>query len=79
MYKLFKKIPKSLEFPNGSEPVESSQNPFLNGPCMLSIAAMDRNNKSVFGLTKNAMKMAGLRVNGYNGSWSGTGSFDTES
>lgn len=63
MYELYKRIRKSKEYPTGSKKIEE-ENPFLSGPCMLCIAAMDTQDKSVFGLSKEGMKMARLRVRG---------------
>ena len=64
MYQLYKKAEKSLENPRGAKLIEEGQNPFLKGPCMLCIAAMDVKAKSVFGLAKHGMMMARLRVRG---------------
>ncbi len=67
MYKLYEKVPKTREYLYGSRLVENTKNPFLEGPCLLCISAQHDNpidNKSNFGVTKEGMKMARLRVRG---------------
>lgn len=64
MYKLYKRITKTKENPRGVKLVEDDKNPFMEGPCMLCVAAVDIQDKSVFGLSKEGMKMARIRVRG---------------
>ncbi|MBE5822387.1 MAG: hypothetical protein E7311_07385 [Clostridiales bacterium] len=61
MYNLYEKIPKSKEYPYGVKKIEEGSNPFLEGPCLLSIAAVNLD-KSIFGVAKEGMKMARMRV-----------------
>lgn len=62
MYQLYEKVPKTKEYIYGSKPIEQETNPFLEGPCFLCISAQNTREKSVFGITKEGMKMARLRV-----------------
>lgn len=62
MYQLYEKVPKTKEYIYGSKPIEQETNPFLEGPCLLCISAQNTREKSVFGVTKEGMKMARLRV-----------------
>ena len=67
MYKLYEKVRKSKENMYGSKPIEENENPFSDGPCLLCISAQHDNSfavKSNFGVTKEGMKMARLRVRG---------------
>lgn len=65
MYKLFEKIPKSEENPYGQRDIEETENPFLDGPCLLCISAGGiSSDKNVFGTTKRGMEMARMRVRG---------------
>ena len=64
MYHLYKKVPKTIEYPNGSKEL-TEENPFEK-PSMLCVAAVDVP-KSVFGITKAFMRMAGMRVRGAQG------------
>ena len=64
MYQLYEKVPKDKEYMKGSRLLEDGENPFMKGPCFLCIAATDTLDKSVFGITKQGMKMARLRVRG---------------
>lgn len=62
MYQLYEKVPKNKEYIYGSKAIEQERNPFLEGPCLLCISAQNQLEKSVFGVTKEGMKMARLRV-----------------
>ena len=67
MYKLYKRVPKTKDFMYGVKPIEESENPFLEGPCLLCISGQYDNSlakKSNFGVVKEGMKMARLRVRG---------------
>ncbi len=67
MYKLYEKVPKTKENMYGSRLVDSTENPFLESPCLLCISAQHDNtvaSKSNFGVTKQGLKMARLRVRG---------------
>lgn len=67
MYKLYERVPKTAEYMYGSKLIDSEENPFLEGPCLLCISAQHGNklsSKSNFGVTKEGMKMARLRVRG---------------
>ena len=64
MYKLYKRTQKTKEYPRGVKLLDEDVNPFKEGPCMLCVAATDIQDKSVFGLSKEGMKMARLRVRG---------------
>lgn len=67
MYQLYERVEKSKEYMQGSKPIESDRNPFQEGPCLLCISAQVDNSsgwKSNFGITKQGMKMARLRVRG---------------
>lgn len=67
MFKLYKKVPKSIKYPTGAQEIEENQNPFKEGPCMLCISAQDLYMKSIFGITKCGAHMARIRVNGEKG------------
>lgn len=65
MYQLYERVRKSREYMYGSKPIDDTENPFLEGPCLLCISAQYDNSfasKSNFGITKEGMKMARLRV-----------------
>ncbi len=65
MYRLYEKVPKTKQYMYGSKMIDSEESPFLDGPCLLCISAQHDNqmaSKSNFGVTKEAMKMARLRV-----------------
>ncbi len=66
MYKLFEAVPKSKENPYGQREILETENPFLDGPCLLCVSAggifIDKN---VFGTTKQGMEMARMRVRGH--------------
>ncbi len=65
MYRLYEKVPKTKQYMYGSKLIDSEENPFLDGPCLLCISAQHDNkmaSKSNFGVTKEGMKMARLRV-----------------
>ncbi len=67
MYKLYERVPKTKQYMYGSRLIDSDRNPFLDGPCLLCISAQHDNamaSKSNFGITKEGMKMARLRVRG---------------
>lgn len=64
MYKLFERVSKSIEHPRGSKPITKVDNPFLTSPCLLCIPGVSTIDKSVFGLSKEGMKMARVRVRG---------------
>ena len=67
MYQLYERVEKSKEYMHGSKPIESDRNPFQEGPCLLCISAQVDNSlgwKSNFGITKQGMKMARMRVRG---------------
>lgn len=67
MYKLYEKVPKTREYMYGSRLVNNMENPFLEAPCFLCISAQHDNSlasKSNFGVTKEGMRMARLRVRG---------------
>lgn len=68
MYNLYKKVPKTKEYMYGSQLIKDTENPFLDGPCLLCISAQYDNSfdtKSNFGVTKEGMQMARLRVRGH--------------
>ena len=65
MYKLYEKVPKTKKYMYGSRPIDSDETPFLEGPCLLCISAQydfTGASKSNFGVTKEGMKMARVRV-----------------
>ena len=67
MYKLYEKVPKTREYMYGSKLINNMENPFLEGPCLLCISGQYDNSlasKSNFGVTKEGMRMARLRVRG---------------
>ncbi len=67
MYKLYERVDKSKEYMYGSKPIEESKNPFQEGPCLLCVSAQVDNaiaSKSNFGISKQGMQMARLRVRG---------------
>lgn len=65
MYKLYEKVPKSKENLYGQREIKESENPFLEGPCLLCISAGGISmNRNVFGTTKEGIKMARMRVRG---------------
>lgn len=67
MYKLHEKVPKTREYMYGSKLINNMENPFLEGPCLLCISAQYDNSlasKSNFGVTKEGMRIARLRVRG---------------
>lgn len=65
MYKLYEAIPKNPDNLYGQKELKETENPFLDGPCLLCISAggivIDKN---VFGTTKQGMEMARMRVRG---------------
>lgn len=65
MYKLIKKVPKSLENKRGSDEIKEGENPF-ESPCLLCLSAQDMD-RHVFGITKNFMAIAGMRIRGNSG------------
>ena len=67
MYELYQKVNKSSENLYGTRKIEDSENPFLDGPCMLCWAAQDMMQKEIFGTVKTGMKMARVRTRGDNG------------
>ncbi len=67
MYNLYEKVPKTKECLHGSKLVEDNENPFLEGPCLLCISGLYEDTlvpESNFGVTKEGMKMARVRVRG---------------
>lgn len=65
MYKLYEAQPKSKDNPYGQREIEETENPFLDGPCLLCISAGGIGiDKNVFGTTKQGMEMARMRVRG---------------
>lgn len=57
---LYKRVPKTVACPRGSTKVE--KNEFIaEGPVLLCVSAQD-DPKSVFGITKFGMNVAGLRI-----------------
>lgn len=67
MYKLYERVPKTKQYMHGSRLIDNDEKPFLDGPCLLCISAQHDNamaSKSNFGVTKEGMKMARLRVRG---------------
>ena len=67
MFKLYERVSKSEEYLYGIKPIEDNENPFAEGPCFLSISAQYNNDtadRSNFGMAKEGMKMARLRVRG---------------
>lgn len=67
MYKLYEKVPKTREYMYGSKLINNMENPFLEGPCLLCISGQYDNSlasKSNFGVTKEGMRIARLRVRG---------------
>ena len=72
MYKLYERVPKSTEYEHGSRMIDDDENPFKKGPCLLCVSAMlnippnimGQPDRSIFGLSKQGMKMARLRTTG---------------
>ena len=67
MFKLYERVSKSEEYLYGIKPIEDNENPFAEGPWFLSISAQYNNDtadRSNFGMAKEGMKMARLRVRG---------------
>ena len=71
MYQIYQKVPKTQEYIYGSKILNNEENPFIDSPCLLCISPQHDNyriklaNKSNFGVTKEAMKMARIRVRNY--------------
>ena len=61
-YVLYERVAKTPEYPKGSKIVEDGRNAFLEGPCLLCVAA-SQDEQSVFGMSKIGMTFAGLRTN----------------
>ena len=66
MWELYKKVQKTIENPRGARKIEDNENPFIE-PSMLCISAQNTRAKSVFGITKTAMRMGRIRVSGDDG------------
>jgi len=64
MYKLYEKTLKDTENLYGLKEIDKNENPFINGPCLLCISAQfdAEMPKSNFGIAKEGMKVARLRV-----------------
>lgn len=67
MFKLYKKVSKSIENPKGAKEIKDGENPFEDGPCMLCVSAQDQLDRSIFGFTKAGARMARIAVNGDKG------------
>jgi hypothetical protein len=61
---LYEKIEKSADNLYGFKEIENGRNPFLEGPCLLNIAAIKNNERDLAGIIKEGMKMARYRVRG---------------
>ena len=64
MYELYERVTKSSQYPRGVKKVDDGENPFLDGPCLLCITAADMMDQSAFGMSKQGMRAARLRVRG---------------
>lgn len=63
MYKLYEAQLKNKDNPYGQREITETENPFLDGPCLLCISAGGIGiDKNVFGTTRQGMKMARMRV-----------------
>lgn len=63
MYRLYEKVPKSDEYEFGLKLLEQSENPFKDGPCLVSIIAIAMWEKDINGALNQGMEALRLRTN----------------
>lgn len=62
MYKLYEKVPKSDEYEFGLKLLEQSENPFKDGPCLVSMIAIAMWEKDINGALNQGMEALRLRT-----------------
>ncbi len=67
MFELYKKVDKSIQYPNGAKFILRTRSPFGSSPCLLCISAQDQDDKSIYGFAKAGASMARIRVKGNDG------------
>lgn len=63
MYRLYEKVPKSDEYEFGLKLLDSSDNPFKNGPCLVSMIAITMWEKDINGALNYGMEALRLKTN----------------
>lgn len=62
MYRLYEKVPKSDEYEFGLKLLDKSENPFKDGPCLVSMIALVFKEKDVNGALNDGMEALRLRT-----------------
>lgn len=62
-YRLYEKVPKSDEYEFGLKLLEQSENPFKDGPCLVSMIAIAMWEKDINGALNQGMEALRLRTN----------------
>ena len=63
MYRLYEKVPQSDEYEFGLKLLEQSENPFRDGPCLVSMIAIAMWEKDINGALNQGMEALRLRTN----------------
>lgn len=63
MYRLYEKVPKSDEYEFGLKLLEQSENPFKDGPCLVSMIAITMWEKDINGALNQGMEALRLKTN----------------
>ncbi len=63
MYRLYEKVPQSDEYEFGLKLLEQSENPFRDGPCLVSMIAIAMCEKDINGALNQGMEALRLRTN----------------
>ena len=63
MYRLYEKVPKSDEYEFGLKLLENSENPFKDGPCLVSMIAITMWEKDINGALNQGMEALRLKTN----------------
>lgn len=61
---LYERVPKTIDYPRGEAEIDEGEF-LISGPVILGVAAQD-DTKSVFGVSKLCMNIAGLQIREYN-------------
>ena len=61
MYRLYKKVIKSNEFPYGMRQLDEKENPFLEGACILSALDVNKGDKDTNGAINRVLEFAKVR------------------
>ena len=62
MYRLYEKVPKSDEYEFGLKLLEQSDNPFKDGPCLISMIAIAMWEKDINGALNQGMEALRLKT-----------------